>query len=93
MANAGHDASRATSMSAILASDGATVEALTADPTLHALSTDDNTTGSNNGPSQAKHDDNHVPTLQAMSSAGDGTFVPLYASLSGNSVMLLIDSK
>lgn len=78
-------------MTAILNTDGSTIEALTADPTLHALSVDDNTTGSNNGPAQAKFDDNHVPTLYALSSSDGVTKVPLYASVSGNNIMLLIN--
>lgn len=89
--NAGHDESQATSMTAILNTDGSTIEALTADPSTHHLSTDDNTTGSDNGPSMEKHDDNHVPTLYALSSAGNGARVPLYASLNGNKVSLLIN--
>lgn len=89
MANAGTDESRAKSVTAILGTDGSTIEALTADPTLHALLVDDGTTGSNNGPSIEKHDDNHVPTLYALSSTGDGTRVPLYASVNGNNIMLM----
>lgn len=90
MANAGHDDSRAPTMSAILNTDGSTIEAITANPSNNALSVDDNTTGTSNGPSQAKFDDNHVPTLQVLSSAGDGTFVPLYGLVSGNTVKLMI---
>lgn len=91
MANASHDDSHAPSMTAILNTDGLTIEALTANPSNNALSADDNTTGSNNGPTAAKFDDNHVPTLFALSSAGDGTFVPLYGLISGNTVKLLIN--
>lgn len=91
MANAGTDESRAKSMTAILNTDGSTIEALTANPASHGLSVDDNATGSNNGPMMEKHDDNHVPTLYALSNTGDDTRVPLYASVNGNTVMLMID--
>jgi hypothetical protein len=91
MANAGTDESRAKSMTAILNTDGLTIEALTANPANNALSVDDNTTGSNNGPTAAKFDDNHQPTMYALSSAGDGTKVPLYGLVSGNTVKLLIN--
>lgn len=91
MANAGTDESRAKSMTALLGTDGFTIEALTGNPASHGLSVDDNTTGSNNGGTIERHDDNHVPTLYALSSAGDGARVPLYASVSGNTVMLMIN--
>ena len=78
-------------MIVLLDSDGLTPIALQADPTSHALEIDDNTSGSDNGGgTNAKRDINNFPVAMAMSSAGDGTRVALYATSGGS---LLINSN
>ena len=72
----------------ILNTDGETVTDIEANPTTHALAVDNNTTGSDNGPTQALRDENFVPTLLAVSSADGETPISLYVDADGK---LLID--
>jgi hypothetical protein len=72
----------------VLNSDGVTVKAIEANPVTKSLSVDNNTTGTDQGPSQALRDENFVPTLLAVSSADGETLVPLYVDADGK---LLID--
>lgn len=89
MANAQKDQNGMNTMTGILSSDGKTVIRIQASPTTHAMNIADGTTGSNLGPTLAKHDENMVPTLSAVSYLDGVTIVPLYVDANGN---LLIDS-
>lgn len=55
----------------------------------NSMKVDDDTTGSDNGPTDAKRDDNRVPVAMVASEV-DGTPVALYANSDGD---LLIDSN
>lgn len=90
MANASKDENGVNTALAVLSTDGETVVAVKANASTNALSVDDNTTGSDNGPSDALRDGNFVTTLMAVSSADGVTPVALYADADGN---LLIDSN
>lgn len=90
MADAQLDENGRYSMTGLLDSDGSTITRVTADPTSHALSVDDDTTGSDNGGSYAHLDDNYRPTTYALSSADGVTKVALYVDSTGH---LLIDSS
>jgi hypothetical protein len=84
--NAGHDENGRTTMTTLLNSDGKTIQNLIADPTSHALYVADGSLGSDNGNNagNAMLDENSVPTLTALSSAGDGTIINLYSDSSNN---------
>ncbi len=90
MANAKRDPNRVTTLTALLETDGTTIMNLGAEPTTHTLMVDDNTTGSDNGPTpeRALRDENYVTTIYAVSSADGETPVALYANADGE---LLID--
>lgn len=90
MANASRDENRVTSRLGVLNLTGLTIVPITADASSHGLSVDDDTTGSNLGPTNADRDENHVTSLIALSSDDDGVLVPLYATSDG---ALLIDSN
>jgi len=77
-------------MTALLNTDGTTITVLVANPSNHGLSVDNNTIGSDNGGTYAHLDENFRPTMFALSSAGDGSFVSLYADSDGK---LLIDEN
>ncbi len=89
MAIAKKDANSVPTITAALNTNWATIVQIVADPSTHVLATNDNTTGSDNGPANALHDQNHLPILMAFSNADGTTPVALYADSSGN---LLIDS-
>lgn len=89
MANAKLDDNGRQTMTALLNTDGTTITRVKADPILHGLDVDDDTTGSNNGGTNAHLDDNYRPTMFALSSVGDGALVALYVNSSGE---LLINS-
>lgn len=89
MANAPRDNNNVPVLLGTLNSDGETTIAVKADSSLHALMVDDNTTGSDNGPSAAPRDQNFIPALMAVSSVDGVTPVVVYADSNGN---LLIDS-
>ncbi len=72
-----------------LNTDGVTPTLVKADPTTHAISADDNTTGSDLSGDIAKRDDNREPTQLAVSNADGITPVPLYVDSDGK---LLIQS-
>lgn len=72
----------------VLNTDGETVVGVKINPTTHALAVDNNTTGSDNGPTQALRDENFIPTMLAVSSSDGETLVPLYVDTNGK---LLID--
>lgn len=69
-------------------SDGSTLINIEADPNTHVLSVSAGITGTDNGPSYARHDNSHVPVLVATSNADGKTPVVVYADSSGN---LLVD--
>lgn len=64
--------------------DGATLINVEADPSTHALSTSNGTSGSDNGPTTSLHDSNHVPILMAVSNVDGKTPVAIYADSSGD---------
>lgn len=96
MASAKLDENGRASMVALLDSDGRTLVCVTANPSNNnGLSVDNGTTGSDNGGTYAKLDENSrpeafAPALFALSSAGDGSLVAVYADSDGS---LLIDSS
>lgn len=73
--------------------DGQTIIPLQADPTVHGLDIDDDTTGSDNGNNNgaAMIDENGVAVWTALSSDDDGTIIELYVD--PNTGKLLIDSN
>lgn len=73
---------------ALLNTDGETSVAITADPSTHFLDVDDNTSGSDNGGSYSKRDENYTTTMTATDANGD--IIALYADSDGK---LLIDSN
>lgn len=93
------DANQITALLGVLNTDGKTTIAILADSSAHSLHVSDAITGSDNGPQNAKRDDNQVTSLIATSSQTitvNGinyiqgvTPVVVYADSSGN---LLIDS-
>lgn len=91
MSDAKRDQNRVTTITAVLDTDGTTIENVCADPSVHSLCVEDNTTGSDNGPDgRALHDSNHIPTFLAVSADDGETPVALYVDDDGN---LLIDSN
>jgi hypothetical protein len=90
MANAALDNNGVASLICVLDSDGETITKVKANSALHSLRISDGTGGSDNGPTNAKHDDNTRPTLVAVSSVDGKTPVVIYADSSGN---LLVDSN
>lgn len=88
MPNAIKDSNNVPVMIGILNTDGSTVSLIYATP-AHLLNIDDNTTGSDNGPINAKRDENVETVLMAVSSSDGVTPVCLYVDSSNN---LLVDS-
>lgn len=89
MSNAVRDGNNVTSMLAVLNSDGTTVTPVKINPVGNGLKVDNDTTGSDNGPSRALRDENFVPTLLVVSNSDGTTPVALYVDSSGK---LLIDA-
>lgn len=93
MSNAKRDENNVPTLIAVLDTDGETIVPVQVtvggpDP---VLAVDDDTTGSDNGPSErALRDENFVTTLIGVSSADGVTPVAVYANSSGQ---LLIDSN
>jgi hypothetical protein len=90
MAVSKKDGNGSNSLIAALNTDGRTITPIQAYSTTHALLVNDATTGSNNGPTNALHDDNGVPTICAVSSTDGKTVIVLYADSGGS---LLIQSS
>lgn len=92
MANAAIDGNHVKSLLAVLNTDGATVTRVYASPVDNGLSIDDNTGGSDNGPSPARalRDANGGKTIMAVSSSDGISLVPLYVTSAG---LLLINSN
>jgi hypothetical protein len=89
MADASRDGNDVPTLLAALDSDGITPVKVQVNPANHALSVDNNTTGTDNGVDNAVRDSNYVPVLLAVSSVDGVTPVEVYADSSG---ALLIDN-
>lgn len=83
-----HDSNHIPTLIAVQ-NDGITLVNIQADPTTHVLSVSDGTTGSDNGPSNSRHDASHVHVLMATSSADGITPVVVYGDILGK---LLVNS-
>ena len=90
MANANRDTNNVPTILAVLNSDGASIQKIKLNTSTNGVSVDDNTTGSDLGPSNALRDENFVTTLMAVSSVDGVTPVALYADSAGK---LLINSN
>jgi hypothetical protein len=91
MSNAAKDQNGVSTLLGVLDSDGETlVRVKVNESSNNSLQVDDNTTGSDNGPSIAPRDQNFVPALIAVSSVDGVTPVVVYADSNGK---LLIDSN
>ena len=90
MADASRDQNNVPTILGALNTDGETIVPIQANPASHALSINDGTTGSDNGPVDAPRDENNIPVLMAVSSADGETPVVLYADSEGK---LLVDSS
>lgn len=88
MADTFHDGNHKATLLCVQ-DDGATLINIKASPTSHGLQVADNTTGSDNGPTNSRHDANHTPILMAVSSTDGKTPVAVYADADGN---LLVNS-
>lgn len=76
-------------MTGVLNTDGNTSTLIYAHPTTHVLSVSDGTSGSDLGDDIASRDNNHIPTLMAVSSSDGSTPTNLYVTSTGQ---LLIQS-
>lgn len=91
MVNAKKDGNRISTMTGVLNTNGSTIVNIQADPASNnSMMVDDNTTGSDNGPTPGRslRDENYVTTLYAVSESDGETPVALYVTNSGE---LLID--
>lgn len=90
MSNASRDSNNVATLLGALSTDGITPTKVEANPSTHALSVDDNNTGTDHGVANAVRDENFIPVLLAVSSADGVTPVEVYADSDGK---LLIDSN
>lgn len=91
MTQARKDNNQVNTMLGTQQTDGVTPEHIKANPTTHGLTIDDNTTGTDQSPTDiAKRDQNMVPVLIAVSETDGATPVQLYVDADGK---LLIDSN
>lgn len=93
MTNARIDQNNRPTMIATLNTNGKSIVRITANVSSNnGMSINDNTTGSDNGNNSgvANLDENSNPVMTALSSAGDGTLVEVYADSTGH---LLINSQ
>jgi len=74
----------------LLNTDGSTLTPICANPSNNGVCIDDDTTGSDNGGTQAGRDQSFVTSLMAVSSSDGVTPVTLYVDSSNN---LLINSN
>ena len=86
--NSFHDQNNVATLIAV-ETDGVTLINLEASPSSHALDTSNGTSGTDNGPTQSRHDNNNVHIIMATSEIDGKTPVALYSDSSGN---LLIQS-
>jgi len=89
MATARKDANFVTTLTAVLNTDGQTIELILSNPLTHALRVNDGTTGIDNGPKNALKDLNNTSTLLATSAVDGLTPVVCYSDSNG---ALLIQS-
>lgn len=99
MASSHFDNNHVHTITAVSSADGTTIDNIKINPTTHILQVSDGTTGSDLGPYNSIRDENHVPTLIAVSSStttvngvsftAGVTPVVLYTDGSGN---LLVQS-
>lgn len=92
MTNAKRDENNVPTMLGVLNTDGTTIIPIKIgiDAGDNVVKVDDNTTGSDLGPTRALRDENYVTTLIGVSSADGVTPVAVYADANGK---LLIDSN
>jgi len=90
MANAERDDNNIPTLLGVLNSDGETTIKVKVNPSNHGFKVDNNTTGSDNGPSISPRDENFVPALMCVSSVDGVTPVVVYCDVDG---ALLIDSN
>lgn len=90
MANAKRDQNNVPTLLGVLDTNGTTLVRVKVNPTNHGLEIDDDTTGTDHGPTNAPRDENFVTALIGVSSADGTTPVAVYADSDGN---LLIDSS
>lgn len=92
MADAKRDNNYVPTKIAVLNTDGSTIVLVKGNPTSHAISVNNNTTGSDNGPTPIRSlkDNNGVSTMIVVSEVDGVTPVVLYANSNGE---LLIDSN
>lgn len=79
MSQAKRDENRATTLIAALNTNGVTPNLVYSDPSTHAMSVDDNTTGSDFGVVNSIRDENRVVVATAVSSVDGITPVELYS--------------
>ena len=89
MADAQRDENRVTTLICASSDDGTTPVLVKA--SSNYIMTDDNTTGTDHGTTNAVRDDNHIPVLLAVSSTDGTTPVEVYADPATGK--LLIDSS
>ena len=91
MTNAQRDDNNVPTMLAVLNTDGTSLVRVRINTSAsNSLKVDDNTTGSDNGPSRSLRDENFVTSMMAVSSVDGVTPVVLYTDSDGK---LLIDSN
>ena len=73
----------------VLNTDGKTIISIKGNPSNHSLKISDGTSGSDNGPENAIHNENDIPTLLATSSSDGETPIAIYCDSNGN---ILINS-
>jgi hypothetical protein len=93
MANAGIDQNNRPTLIAASKDDGETVIQITADPSNHGITVEDDVGGADNGNNNdnAQLDENSVPVATALASDGSGRVIEVYGDpLTG---ALLINSN
>lgn len=90
MANAPIDSSNRPAIICASSLDGTTIVPIKSNPSTHAITVDDNTTGSNNGNNNgvAMLDENSNQVWIAESSAGNGAIVEIYGNASNGKVLV-----
>lgn len=78
MSQADKDNNRVPAKIGLLNTNGTTIKKLYADPTTHILDTNDGSSGSDNGGSDAARDENGEPVMLAVSDSDGQTPVALY---------------
>lgn len=89
MANAKRDENSVPTIIGALNTNGTTVVPIKINSSSNALQVDDNTTGTDHGPTNDLRDENSVHALMAVSSADGKTPIVLYVDSTGH---LLINS-